>query len=207
MVDLFRVDDITVDGWLHPWQYSIEVLYTLINCSSVLLNAVMMWLMTRDKRLREQTGVVLLFVLCLDDLLVGLTGLVTHSYNIANGGFPNGRVGCAIGAAFIVIFCAEGVQLLALIAFERYYIVVVRKPFTTCQLSGWIAFTWMFATLLACAPLIGWGRFSLMANGTYCCIRWYVRLIRTLLTRFIHRTSINVRCLVCCRSWYWQVGS
>lgn len=94
-----------------------------------------------------------------------------------------GDIGCKI-TGFIMYFvgCA-GIFIIAVISFERYYIIYNPLSFRQVRVKTIclaIFACLFFAFLWAVLPLFGWSRYSLEGVGTSCSVEWKEKSLNVL---------------------------
>jgi hypothetical protein len=156
----------------------LRVYHAIFLPLAVPFNFFVMWVMLRDAKLRAQRSVLLLTLLAIGDsgtgICVGMlvcfrpclrlhissvccvlcTGLI-HIWNLAGGGWlspGSDRFGCGFVTMTSVCFCSGSLFLMAIIAVERYLLVIKRYVLPIRKLIALNAMCWVSHSALSLLP-------------------------------------------------------
>lgn len=121
----FNSEDPPANSW-STGEIAISAIMSLLFILIVLANGFILFVMARDSHIRQQRAIVLLVNIAAADLGVGLFLGPIQLWNWHAQRFDGGLVMCAWYACAALFWCQVSTAGLAVIAVERYLLVVKR---------------------------------------------------------------------------------
>ncbi|CAL8381795.1 unnamed protein product [Boreogadus saida] len=157
---------------------TLSAVMALVTAPSLVLNATVIIVTLRHKKLRQPLNVALVNM-AVADLGAAMTGGVLGVvYNAWPGHPPLGRTACVVEGFAVSVFGITSLCTVALIAMERMFVVC--KPlgqfnFQMKHAAVGVALSWLWSLGWNLPPLFGWGRYELEGVGTSCAPDWHSR--------------------------------
>ncbi|XP_078486848.1 opsin [Ciona intestinalis] len=173
------------DGWVpqhisraNRSTYSFLCVYMtfvfLLSCS---LNILVIVATLKNKVLRQPLNYIIVNLAVVDLLSGFVGGFISIAANGA-GYFFWGKTMCQIEGYFVSNFGVTGLLSIAVMAFERYFVIC--KPFGPVRFEEkhsifGIVITWVWSMFWNTPPLIFWDGYDTEGLGTSCAPNWFVK--------------------------------
>ena len=149
-----------------PFNYILGSVFTLLSIWSIFGNMLVLVIVTRYKRMRTRTN-LLLANLATIDLLTGLLAIPFSAITAFNGGWVLSDTACQVNGFLNALFAAASIHTLMYIAIHKYLstknIFSDGSPIRRIILM--VFATWIWGLLFATALVTGWTRIE-YKNGT-----------------------------------------
>lgn len=144
------------------WHYLLGTIYIFLGMISLFGNGVVISLFTKTKELRS-TANMFVVNLAFSDFCMMVTQLPMFVHNSFNGGiWLFGPAACELYACTGSIFGATSICTMAVIAYDRYNVIVKGMSgtrMTSKKATILIACCWTYATVWSIMPYFGFGRY------------------------------------------------
>nr|BDI63182.1 GQ-rhodopsin-like [Peronia verruculata] len=157
---------------------AIGVFITIVGFIAVSGNILVVWTCLRYKELRTRSN-LLIINLAVGELLMCIIDFPLLAIASFHNHWPFGWIVCQGYAFLTAIAGMVTINILAVVAFDRYWAVVKRpnpgQRLTKCATTMAISFVWAYSILWALCPIWGWGAYVLDGIGTTCTFDYLTR--------------------------------
>lgn len=144
------------------WHYLLGTIYIFLGAISLIGNGVVISLFTKTKGLRS-TANMFVVNLAFSDFCMMITQFPMFVHNSFNGGiWLFGPAACELYACTGSIFGATSICTMAVIAYDRYNVIVrgmAGTRMTSKRATMLILFCWTYATAWSITPYFGFGKY------------------------------------------------
>lgn len=157
--------------------YIIGSLMAIVFSLGVTENAMIFIVYAINRKLRTVNNVFVIG-LALSDIGQALFNIPLFMVSSFSKTWIFGDGGCVYYAFVTTTFGIMQIALLTVIALERYFIIVHhnrRLSASMTKAACTIISCFIFATLWAIGPLLGWSKYEMEKAGIACCVSWDVR--------------------------------
>ena len=138
-------------------------------------NGVVFITLFNDRRSIKEPKNLIIFVRALIDGLQSAVICPMPFFSAIAGRWTSGFSGCVVYAFVVSWFGLTSIQLNALMAYERYF-VLSKIPLDTMpekRAFFYIFICFLVGFLASCFPLFGWSAYGFEAFGYHCSVEWY----------------------------------
>jgi len=141
------------------------------------LIAIITFVLPRNKHLRTSTNLVILN-LAVTDFLFGIVSFPIFTQNWRAGDFSSGQA-CFVLGIMSVVLATESVELITLIALERFLSIVLERHISRSSLLPALCVSWLLAILFGCLGLIEGKGPGVTPCGYFCAPHWNESIIQS----------------------------
>jgi hypothetical protein len=174
--------------------YCIGALMTIIMIFGFFANFVIIYTFGTNKKVRTVDN-TLIIGLALSDIgqsIFGLPFVVIASFSKR---WIFGHALCQYYAFVTTWFGIAQIATLTIIAMERYFVIVKmdrRMTSTACRSVMMILFSFVYGSVWATGPLLGWSKYKQEDIGIACCVTWEVQ----------DKLSLSYTMSICTFGWF-----
>ncbi|GAU89803.1 hypothetical protein RvY_02311-2 [Ramazzottius varieornatus] len=152
-----------------PYNYLLGSVFTLLSIWSVLGNLLVLLIVTRYKRMRTRTN-ILLANLATIDLMTGLLAVPFSAITAFNGGWVLGETACQVNGFLNALFAAASIHSLMYISIHKYWSTknIFSDGSPVRRIIVMISAAWIWGLLFGTALVTGWTRIEYKTGTTQC---------------------------------------